>query len=44
MLVVNAVYDIVKREAAQYFAGDRPSEENAKIIQNRVQFYLDENR
>ena len=39
-----AVYDIVKDEAGLYFAGDRPAEEVAKIIQNRVQLYLDENR
>ena len=39
-----AVTDIVEGEAAQYFAGDRSAEEIAKIIQNRVQLYLDENR
>ena len=39
-----AVYDIVKSDAKMYFAGDRPAKETAKIIQNRVQLYLDENR
>ena len=39
-----AVYDIVEDEAELYFAGDRPAEEVARIIQNRVQLYLDENR
>ena len=39
-----AVVDIVKSEAEAYFAGDRPAEEIARIIQNRVQLYLDENR
>ena len=39
-----AVVDIVESEAEAYFAGDRPAEEIAKIIQNRVQLYLDENR
>ena len=39
-----AVIDIVESEAEAYFAGDRPAKEIAKIIQNRVQLYLDENR
>ena len=39
-----AVVDIVESEAEAYFAGDRPAEEIARIIQNRVQLYLDENR
>lgn len=39
-----AVTDIVESEAEAYFAGDRPAEEIARIIQNRVQLYLDENR
>ena len=39
-----AVIDIVENEVGAYFAGDRPAKEIAKIIQNRVQLYLDENR
>lgn len=35
---------IVQEEAGAYFAGQKSAEEAAKIIQNRVQNYLDENR
>lgn len=35
---------IVEEEAGAYFAGQKSAEEVAKIIQNRVQNYLNENR
>ncbi|MDE6708862.1 MAG: extracellular solute-binding protein, partial [Oscillospiraceae bacterium] len=35
---------IVEEEAGAYFAGQKSAEDVAKIIQNRVQNYLDENR
>lgn len=35
---------IVQEEASAYFAGQKSAEEVAKIIQNRVQNYIDENR
>ena len=38
------VTDIITEEAAAYFAGQKSAEDVAKIIQNRVQNYLDENR
>lgn len=37
------VYDIILEEAGAYFSGQKPLEEVAKIIQNRVQLYVDEN-
>lgn len=39
---ISTVLDIVKEEAAAYFAGDKTAEETAEIIQNRVQMYLNE--
>lgn len=36
------IYAIVYEEAQAFFAGDKSAEETAKIIQNRVQLYLDE--
>ena len=38
------VLAIVEEEAGAYFAGQKSAEDVAKIIQNRVQNYLDENR
>ena len=37
------VYGIITDESTEYFSGQKPAEEVAKIIQNRVQNYLDEN-
>ena len=37
------VLDIIREEAAAYFAGDKPVEDVTEIIQNRIQLYLDEN-
>ncbi len=37
------VYGIITDESTAYFSGQKPAEEVAKIIQNRVQNYLDEN-
>lgn len=38
----NQVERILYEEAGSFFAGDKTSEEAARIIQNRVQLYLDE--
>lgn len=38
------VTDIVKEEAGAYFSGSKSAEDAAKMIQNRVQNYLDENQ
>ena len=38
------VLAIVEEETGAYFAGQKSAEDVAKIIQNRVQNYLDENR
>ena len=37
------VLDIIREEAAAYFAGDKPVDVVAGIIQNRIQLYLSEN-
>lgn len=37
------IMDIVSTEAAAFFAGDKTAEETARVIQNRVQLYLDTN-
>ena len=37
------ITDIVSEETEAFFAGDKTAEETAKIIQNRVQLYLDTN-
>ncbi len=36
--------NIVKEESAAYFGGQKPAKEVAKIIQSRVQIYINENR
>lgn len=36
--------NIIKEEAAAYFAGQKSAEEVSKIIQSRVQIYVNENR
>ena len=41
---VNAVYSIVEEEAEPFFEGSKSAEEAAKIIQNRIQLYLDESK
>ncbi|MCI8402188.1 MAG: extracellular solute-binding protein [Lachnospiraceae bacterium] len=38
------ILQIIDEEAAAYFAGQKPAAEVAKIIQSRVQLYMDENR
>lgn len=38
----NAVSDIIQEEAESYFNGTRTAEDVAKIINNRVQLYLNE--
>jgi len=38
------IADIVEQEASEYFKGGRSAEEIAKIIDNRVQLYLDESK
>ena len=38
------IYDIVREEAGAYFSGQKPAEEVADIIQNRVSNYISENR
>ena len=40
----DALLDIVMEEADVYFAGDKTLDETAKLIQNRVQLYVNENR
>ena len=40
----DAIEKIISEEAAGYFAGQKSAEEVAKIIQSRVQIYVDENR
>ena len=37
------ITDIMSEETEAFFAGDKTAEETAKIIQNRVQLYLDTN-
>lgn len=37
-----AIMSIIREEAAGYFAGDKDARETARIIQNRVQVYLNE--
>ena len=39
-----SVLDIIKEEASAYYAGKKSADETAKIIQNRVQIYVSENR
>ena len=39
----NDIYDIVWDEALPYFSGDKSAQEAARIIDSRVQLYLDEN-
>lgn len=38
------IIDIIKEEAEAFFSGDKDARTVAKIIQSRVQLYLDENR
>ncbi len=38
------VYDIVKEESAFYFAGEKSLDEVIKIIQKRVNLYLEEKK
>lgn len=38
----NTIRNIVREEAAAFFAGDKSAHEAAEIIQNRVQLYLEE--
>ena len=40
----NEVWDIVEEEALSFFNGDKPAQEVAKVIDSRVQIYLDERR
>lgn len=40
----NEIWDIVEDEALSFFYGDKPAQEVAKIIDSRVQIYLDERR
>ena len=42
--VYNPICAIVAEETASYFDGDKTAEEVAKIIDNRVQLYLDETK
>lgn len=37
------IYEIIREEAAPYFAGRKSAQETAKIIQSRVQMYVSEN-
>ncbi len=39
-----ALLDIILEQAQPYFAGDKSLEETAKLIQNRAQLYVNENR
>lgn len=36
------IMDIVSEETGAFFAGDKTAKETAKVIQNRVQLYLDD--
>ena len=38
------VNNIIKEEAAQYFAGQKSLDETARVIQNRVSTYVAERR
>ena len=40
----NPIRDIVEEETKPFFDGDKTAEEVAKIIDNRVQLYLDETK
>ncbi|MDD6733864.1 MAG: hypothetical protein PUE21_04920 [Lachnospiraceae bacterium] len=39
-----SIMDIVKEEAAPFFSGQKSAEEVAKVIQSRVQVYVNENK
>ena len=39
-----SIYQLVEEEAAAYLTGQKPVEEVAEIIQNRVSIYMAENR
>lgn len=41
---LDVVRDIVREETDAYFAGDKGLEETVRVIQSRVQLYLDESR
>lgn len=43
-IYTEAVVEIVREEAGAYFAGDKSIEQVCKVIQNRVQLYLEEHR
>lgn len=38
------IFDMIKEEAGAYFSGQKTAEEVAKIIQSRVEIYVNENR
>ena len=38
------IFNAVKEVASQYFAGDKPLDETASLIQNRVSLYVNESR
>lgn len=40
----NEILSILSQETEAFYAGQKTAEETAKIIQNRVQLYVDENR
>ena len=40
----NEIRSIISEEAAAFYAGQKTVEETAKVIQSRVQLYVDENR
>ncbi len=40
----DALMDIIEEEAARYFAGEKSLEDTVRIIQNRAEIYVNENR
>lgn len=41
---LDAIRNMIQEETDAYFAGDKELDETVRLIQNRVQLYLDENR
>lgn len=40
----DALMEIITEEVAPYFAGQKSVDEAAEVMQNRVQFYMNESR
>ncbi|MCD7787127.1 MAG: hypothetical protein LUG87_05530, partial [Oscillospiraceae bacterium] len=40
----STIYDVVSEECAAFFAGDKTAEETAKLVQSRLNIYVNEQR